>query len=153
MKNLTVRSLNIDDEEIYEEFIFEHIAFEQEYLTDNSIKTNKKYISYPNFKEWYKNNGKNIYLVFTNKKLIGAFEVYNCEDSYGTITLDIRPTEREKGYEKIIINFIRNLCSLEDIEHISLISSVPYLFLNKENTSEEVSVYNYDINKVLIKKY
>ena len=155
MKNLKVRSLNIDDEEIFEEFIFEHIASEVEYLTDSSIKNNKKYINYPNFKEWYKNKKGETYLVLTNKTVVGAFELHECADKCAVITLDVRPTERDKGYGKIILNFIRNLCSLKDIDNVTITSSISYLPLEKESKIDNVINYKYDIskNKVLIKKY
>ena len=153
MKNLKVRSLNINDEENFEEFIFEHIATETEYLTDSSITNNKKYFNYRNFEEWYKNKKGDTYLVLTNKTIVGAFEIYYCDDECAKVALDIRPTERNKGYGKIILNFIRNLCSLKNINDITIITSIPHLPLEKESTVGSITNYKYDIskNKVLIK--
>lgn len=155
MKNLKVRSLNINDEEVFEEFLFEHIVFEQEYLTDSSITKTKKYINYSNFNEWYKNKNGDTYLVFANKTLIGAFEIHDCGDNCANIALDIRPTEREKGYEKAIINFIRNICLVKEKDDVTLTSSIQYLLLDKESKSDNITNYKLDVkkNKVLIKKY
>ena len=67
MENLTVRKLNELDEDIYDEFIFEHIACNQEYLADNFYRTHKKFIEFKNFKDWYNKTKDNtsIYLVFS----------------------------------------------------------------------------------------
>ena len=155
MKNFKVRSLNIDDAEIFEQFIQEHIVYEEEYLTDSSITQNKKYITYKNFNEWYKNKKGDTYLVFSDKTLIGAFEIHNCGDGYANIALDVRPTERNKGYEKVILNFINNVCLLDNIEEATLITSIPYLSLDKESKINNITSYRYNVseNKVLIKKY
>lgn len=155
MKNLKVRSLNINDEEIFEEFIFEHIVAEVEYLTDSSIVNNKKYINYPNFKEWYKNKKGETYLVLTNKTVVGAFELHDCTDGLAIVALDVKPTERDKGYGKIMLNFIRNLCSLKDIDNVTITTSISYLPLEKESKSDNITNYKLDLkkNKVLIKKY
>ena len=155
MKNFKVRSLNIDDAEIFEQFIQEHIVYEEEYLTDSSITQNKKYITYKNFNEWYKNKKGDTYLVFSDKTLIGAFEIHNCGDGYANIALDVRPTERNKGYEKVILNFINNICLLDNIEEVTLITSIPYLSLDKESKIDNITSYRYNVskNKVLIKKY
>ena len=155
MKNFKVRSLNIDDAEIFEQFIQEHIVYEEEYLTDSSITQNKKYITYKNFNEWYKNKKGDTYLVFSDKTLIGAFEIHNCGDGYANIALDVRPTERNKGYEKVILNFINNVCLLDNIEEATLITSIPYLSLDKESKIDNITSYRYNVskNKVLIKKY
>ena len=153
MENIKVRELTENDAEIYEEYICEHIALDKLYLTDNFLKNQKKYIEYHNFEEWYKtlSNSSKIYLVFSLKNyLVGSFEI--CENS-AAILIDVRPTQRDRGYETQIIAFIYNTCSLKDCEIDFILSSIPKLPLEKLEESQGIYTYKYDEekNKMLIK--
>lgn len=120
MKEYIIKKIDMDDEDMFNEFIFEHLVNDEEKLVcDNSLITNKTYIKYRSFNEWYQTN-KMIeefdysnekvkaltYLLYQknekSKRLLSVIEIrLNLTNNtliHGNISINIRPSERSKGY-------------------------------------------------------
>lgn len=122
---LYCRVVGIFDQKIMDDFVEEHKKNNINFLAgDCSLILGKSYLQYESFYHWYKevrnldleNNlkkkqvGCTCFLVFrkSDDKLIGIFDVrhnLNFPDGniFGHIGVDIRPTERGKGYYKNIL--------------------------------------------------
>ena len=161
MEKLEVKELTVDDKDAYEYLAQEYELYGYAFLSDNSLKKTehkkKKYIMFKNFLEWYRqrDNKSKLYLVYTEKRgLIGTFEIYKSINNYGNVTLDIAPTQRGKGFELEIINFIKNICADEGIEKINILTSVAKLPLKcilRDSEGKLLYIADIEKNKVLEK--
>lgn len=143
MEKYIVKKITEANEEEFDEFVFEHIANdEQQLVFEDSLITGRSYMKYNSFKEWYKvhellekhNEGKvqvNTYLVFKEKeermRLIAAFELHtNLNENMrniGNISIGIRPSEREKGYYAKILRYAIEEAKQLNLEKILLTCS------------------------------
>ena len=123
---LYCRNVEIFDKKILDDFAKEHELNNEKYLAgDCSLILNEGYIQIGDFYKWYKKIlnlaleqnlkkgqvGCTCYLVLqkSDDYLIGIFDIrhslnYKHGDVYGHIGVDIRPSERNKGYYKKILN-------------------------------------------------
>lgn len=152
MEKYIVKKLTETDVDEFEEFVFEHVANEEQQLVfENSLITGKSYMNYNSFKEWYKIHelleknveGKvqaNIYLVFKEKdermRMIAAFEIRaNLNENMrniGNISIGIRPSERGKGYYEKIFR-----CAIEEAKQLNL-EKIVLTFLEDDKKSMHV---------------
>ena len=123
---LYARNVTIFDEELVDDFVREHEAIgEKVEAGDCSLILGKSYMDYENFYDWFKEEenlsteeklkkgqvGCSTYLILTKEedKLIALLDIrhsleFEHGNIYGHIGIDIRPTERHKGYYKEILN-------------------------------------------------
>lgn len=179
---LYCRSVNIFDEQLMNDFSKEHLDLNCQILGgDASLVSGKSYHDYENFYDWYKDISKldlddldndeqvgcSVYLVFqkSDDRLIGIFDIRHSlnfpnGELLGHIGVDIRPSERGKGYYKKILELCieecvkfsifsivisceyDNIASMKGIEHLFELDKemVPlngtYLFVYKINVKE-----------------
>ena len=128
---LYCRSVDIFDKKILDDFAKEHIINKEYSLAgDCSLILNKGYIEIGDFYKWYKlvrrlaeNKLKknqvccSCFLVLrkSDDYLIGIFDIrhsllFKNGSIYGHIGVDIRPSERGKGYYKNILNMAIEKC-------------------------------------------
>jgi predicted acetyltransferase len=167
MENLIVKELSLDDKDAFEYYVQEYEYYGYAFLSDNSLKKSdhkkKKYMSFRNFLEWYRqlDDKSKIYLVLSEKRgLIGSFEIYKSINGYANVALDIAPTQRGRGYDTEIIDFIKNTCTSENIKKINILTSVeklplPYILRDSEGKflyTLDMEIKNNKEDKPLIKK-
>lgn len=122
---LYARKVTIFDEQIVADFAKEHQLYETDTMSgDCSLILGTSYQEIGNFYDWYQKVenlnqeiklkkgqvGCTTYLVLTKEKdnLIALFDIrhsleYENGDVYGHIGVEIRPTQRNKGYYKHIL--------------------------------------------------
>ncbi len=137
---LYCRELNIFDEELMDEFSRDHLDNDTTILAgDCSLILGKSYHDYDNFYEWYKLVGKlnreenlkkgqvgcTVYLVFRKRddKLIGIFDIrhsldFDNGDIIGHIGVDIKPSERGKGYYVPLLELVLEEVKSFDIDPV-----------------------------------
>lgn len=180
---LYCRSVSIFDEQLMNDFNQEHLDLETSILGgDASLIIGKNYNDFDSFYDWFKvvskldieedlENGQvgcSVYLVFdkADDNLIGIFDIrhsldYPNGDLLGHIGVDIRPSERGKGYYKKIlelcikecINFsIFSIVISCEYDNITSKRGIEHLFeLDKEMIPLDETylyVYKKDIGKV-----
>lgn len=157
MKEYIIKKIDIDDEDEFNEFILEHLVNDEEKLVcDNSLITNKSYLKYHSFKEWFQTNEKLeefkynqeqvkslTFLLYqkTNerKRLISVIEIrLNLTSNtlmYGNISINIRPSERNKGYYSKSLKYALELSKELNMDKVMLV--VPKIDLKSKNTIEK----------------
>lgn len=145
MEEFIVKRLDKDDEESFNEFILEHVVYGEERLVcDNSLITKKSYMNYYSFKNWYEVNkfigeykysSEKVkaftYLLYRKKderlRLMSVFEIRmnltpNTE-KYGNISINIRPSERNKGYYSRSLRCALSLTKELNVDKVTLVIS------------------------------
>ncbi len=124
--DLYCRNVEIFDKKIFDAFVLEHKKNNEKYLAgDCSLILNKSYMQINDFYKWYrlvsnldseeklkKNQvGCTTFLVLrkSDDYLIGIFDIrhslnYKNGKIFGHLGVDIRPSERNKGYYKEILH-------------------------------------------------
>lgn len=135
------RKVTMFDEQLVEDFVSEHKKNQEEISGDASLILKKSYQQIKNFYDWYRQIenlhqeiklkkgqvGCTVYLALTKEKdeLIGMFDIRHSLDFeggkvYGHIGVDIRPTERNKGYYKAILKIVLSLAKEYDISEVTI---------------------------------
>lgn len=134
---LYYRSVTLFDQELLDDFAKEHKENNEIYMAgDCSLILNSGYQQIGNFYKWFKlvskldreenlkkgQVGCSCYLVLNKEddSLIGLFDIrhsldYKNGEVFGHIGVDIRPSQRGKGFYKTILNF-----ALEEIKNFSI---------------------------------
>lgn len=188
MEEFIVKKIDRDDEDFFNEFIFEHVVYGEERLVcDNSLITNKQYINYSSFKKWYEINklieeykysSERVkaftYLLYQKKderlRLMSVFEIrFNLTpntEKYGNISINIRPSERNKGYYSRSLRCALALTKELNLDKVTLVISkkdlrgkraiednfVDYLF-QEENDNYIYTFYNKKVCEKLNNDY
>lgn len=142
MEKLFLRDFKEDDEDIFEEFIFEHIANDEYKLSfENSLITGKQYLNYKDYNSWYETHklieqgnytedntqAFNYFLLKDlkgSKQAVAVIELRTSLSSktsmYGNLTIDVRPIERENGYYKEALKISLELASSLNMDKVEL---------------------------------
>lgn len=145
MEEFIVKRIDKDDGESFNEFIFEHVVYGEEHLVcDNSLITNKHYINYHSFKNWYDVNkligeykypSEKVkaltYLLYQKKderlRLMSVFEIRmnltSNTEKYGNISINIRPSERNKKYYSRSLRCALSLTKELNLDKVTLVIS------------------------------
>lgn len=188
MEEYIVKRLDTDDEECFNEFIFEHVVYGEERLVcDNSLITKKPYMNFYSYKNWYEVNkligeykysSEKVkaftYLLYRKKderlRLMSVFEIRmnltpNTE-KYGNISINIRPSERNKGHYSRSLRSALSLTKELNLDKVTLVISkidskskstiednfVDYLF-KEDNDSYTYTFYNKKVCEEIDNEY
>lgn len=155
---LYARAVTIFDEKLLDDFAKEHYANGEKYLAgDCSIILNKNYCEYDNFYDWYKEEEKlnleenlkkgqvgcSTYLILTKEddRLIALADIrrsleFMHGNIYGHIGVDVRPSERNKGYYQETLRILLEI--LKDLQIDKIVISCDYSNIPSKKGIEHV---------------
>lgn len=175
MEKLIIEKISEENSEDLERLALEFVAADKLMCSENSLITNKQYISYLNFHEWYKiynklNNysyEKNLiklhnYLIYHEikgkKKVVAIIEIReNLPDNLdiiGNISIDINPLENENIYYEEILKIALEETKKLNIDCGTILSSSANLdekfpnFKIQKKLNNNVYIYKFYNKKI-----